>query len=94
MPKILGAAVLDPELSMLARQVFASAVTQIEVMPEDEAAAKDHLAGMIVELVSAGARKHDELVSKALISLASAKSLSGEWMIRSRGRISGHWLRP
>ena len=82
MPKRFDSGVFDPERAELMKRAFAEALAQVKLEPEDETAAKHHLAGAIVELVSAGVSAHDELVSKALISLASAKVLSGEWMIR------------
>jgi hypothetical protein len=59
-----------------------AALAKIQVAPEEELTAKHHLAGVIVELVSLGAKDQDEIVTKALASLGSSKGLSGQWMIK------------
>jgi hypothetical protein len=82
MPTRFDTGVFEPEIASLMKSAFQAALAKVYVAPEDEIVAKYHLAGAIVELVSRGARDHDELVAKALASLASVQGLSGEWMIR------------
>jgi hypothetical protein len=80
MPSRFATSVFDPELAKLMKSALQAAFAKLRVTQEDEVAARHHLAGVIVEVVSLGARDHEEVVAKALASLASAK-LSGEWMI-------------
>jgi hypothetical protein len=87
MPKRFDAGIFEPELAKLMKSALQAALTRIRVTQEDESAAKHHLAGVIVEVVSLGVRDHEEIVAKALVSLASAR-LSGEWMI-ARDDVAG-----
>lgn len=82
MPTRFDTGIFEPELAKLMKSVLQTALANVQVAHDDEIAAKHHLAGVIVELVGAGARDHDHIVAKALASLASAKGLSGEWMIK------------
>jgi hypothetical protein len=80
LPTRFDTGIFEPEVAKLMKTALEAAVAKTRVAHEDEIAAKHHLAGVIVEIVGAGARDHKEVVAKALASLASAK-LSGEWMI-------------
>jgi hypothetical protein len=81
MPKRFDSGVFDPELAQLMKNAFANAWAKVHVAPEDSEAASHHLAGAIVEMASAGIRDGGQLTARALVALASAKGISGEWMI-------------
>jgi hypothetical protein len=82
MPKRFDSGIFDPELAQLMKEAFANAWAKVHVAPEDSAVASLHLAGAIVEMVGAGTRDVEQLTAKALVALASAKGLTGEWMIK------------
>jgi hypothetical protein len=82
MPKRFDSGVFDPELAKLMKDAFAHAWAKVHVAPEDSAAASHHLAGAIVEMVAAGTRDGEQLTARALVALASAKGIAGEWMIK------------
>jgi hypothetical protein len=82
MPKWFDSGIFDPELAQLMKQAFANAWAKVRVAPEDSAAASFHFAGAIVEMVGAGIRDVDQLTARALMALASAKGLTGDWMIK------------
>jgi hypothetical protein len=82
MPKRFDSGVFGPELARLMKEAFADAWAKVHITPEDSAAARHHLAGAIVEMVGAGIRDGEQLTARALVALASAKGITGEWMIK------------
>ncbi|WP_158818643.1 hypothetical protein [Methylocapsa sp. S129] len=64
------------------KDAFANVWARVHVAPEDSAAVSHHLAGAIVEMVGAGTRGSEQLTVRALVALASAKGIAGEWMIK------------
>jgi hypothetical protein len=82
MPKRFDSGVFEPELAKLMKDAFADAWAKVHVAPEDSEAASHHIAGAIVEMVSAGTRDAKQLTAGALVALASAKGIAGEWMIK------------
>jgi hypothetical protein len=86
MPARFEGGVFEPELAKLMTSAFEGAWAKVLVSPADSAAASHHLAEAIVEMVRAGSRDREQLVASALVSLASAKGISGEWMIRPQPR--------
>jgi hypothetical protein len=96
MPKRFDSGVFDPELARPMKNAFANAWAKVwakvHVAPEDSAAASQHLAGAIVEMVGAGIRDGEQLTAGALVALTSAKGIVGEWMtseITMKHRNSG-----
>ena len=82
MPKRFDSGVFEPELAKLMKDAFSHAWAKVHVVPEDSEAASHHIAGAIVEMVNAGMRDSDQLTAGALVALASAKAIAGEWMIK------------
>jgi hypothetical protein len=82
MPKRFDSGVFGPERAALMKAVFETAWAKVVVTPKDSAALSSHLAGAIVEMVNAGVTDRGELTAKALVALASARGISGEWMIK------------
>jgi hypothetical protein len=82
MPKRFDSGVFGPERAKLMRAVFDTAWAKVIVTPEDSATLSDHLAGAIVEMVNAGVTDSEKLIVHALVALASAKGVSGEWMVK------------
>jgi hypothetical protein len=82
MPKRFDSGVFGPERAKLMKGVFDRAWAKVHVTPEDSVALSNHLAGAIVEMVNAGVTDSEQLTAKALVALASAKGISGEWMIK------------
>jgi hypothetical protein len=82
MPKRFDSGVFGPERAKLMKGVFDTAWAKVVVAPEDSVALSNHLAGAIVEMVNAGVTDSGQLTAKALVALASAKGISGEWMIK------------
>jgi hypothetical protein len=66
MPTRFDTGIFEPVLAKLMKSAFQSALAKVHVVHDDEVVAKHHLAGVVVELVGAGARDHDEIVAKAL----------------------------
>jgi hypothetical protein len=64
------------------KAVFDAAWAKVVVTPKDSAMLSNHLAGAIVEMVDAGVTDREKLTAQALVALASAKGISGEWMIK------------
>ena len=82
MPARFDSGVFDPELASLMKGAFEDAWAKVQVAPEDREAASHHIAGAIVEMVAAGTRNGEQLTARALVALASAKGIAGEWMIK------------
>jgi hypothetical protein len=82
MPARFDSGVFDPELAKLMKEAFADAWAKVHVAPEDSEAASHHIAGAIVEMVNGGTRDASQLTAGALVALASAKGIAGEWMIK------------
>jgi hypothetical protein len=82
MPKRFDSGVFGPERAKLMKDVFDKAWAKVVVTPEDSGALSSHLAGAIVEMVNAGVTDSGQLTARALVALASAKGISGEWMIK------------
>jgi hypothetical protein len=82
MPERFDSGVFGPELAKLMKDAFRDAWAKVHVAREDREAASHHIAGAIVEKVSAGVRDSDQLTAGALVALASAKGITGEWMVR------------
>jgi hypothetical protein len=82
MPKRFDTGVFGPERAALMKAVFDSAWAKVVATPEDSSALSNHLAGAIVDMVNAGVTDSGQLTAKALVALASAKGIAGEWMIK------------
>jgi hypothetical protein len=82
MPKRFDSGVFGPERAALMKAAFDAAWVKVVATSEDSPALSNHLAGAIVEMVNAGITDSAVLISKALVALASAKGISGEWMIK------------
>jgi hypothetical protein len=82
MPKRFDSGVFGPERSTLMKAVVEAAWAKVVVTPKDSPLLSNHLAGVIVEMVDAGVTDREKLTSQALVALALAKGLSGEWMIK------------
>jgi hypothetical protein len=82
MPRRFDSGVFGPDRAALMKSVFDAAWAKVVVTSEDSEALSNHLAGAIVEMVNAGVTDRGELTAKALVALASARGISGEWMIK------------
>jgi hypothetical protein len=82
MPERFDSGVFEPGLAKLMKDAFANAWAKVHVAPEDREAASHHMAGAIVEKVNAGVRDSEQLTAGALMALASAKGITGEWMVK------------
>jgi hypothetical protein len=82
MPQRFDSGIFAPDLAQLMKDVFERAWAKVHIAPEDSAAASHHLAGAVVEMVGAGMRDSEQLTARALVALASAKGIAGEWMIK------------
>jgi hypothetical protein len=82
MPARFDSGVFDPELASLMKGAFEDAWAKVQVAPEDREAASHHIAGAIVEMVNGGTRDPKQLTAAALVALASAKGIAGEWIIK------------
>ena len=81
MPVRFDSGVFDPELASLMKGASEDAWAKVQVAPDREAASHQ-IAGAIVEMVSGGTRDPKQLTAGALVALASAKGITGEWMIK------------
>jgi hypothetical protein len=82
MPERFDSGVFGPELAKLMKDAFADAWAKVHVAREDREAASHHIAGAIVEKVNQGMRDSEQLAAAALVALASAKGITGEWMVK------------
>jgi len=82
MSKRFDSGVFGPELAKLMKEAFENAWAKVDVALGDSEAASHHIAGAIVEMVGAGTRDSKQLTAGALVALAAAKDIAGEWMIK------------